>query len=136
MELAQRNAFAILSALASDLPCLVPDEVDAELCKGRDRYPSQFELYQAAIRNGLLAVVAFELGSVEHGHFLSLRNQRTSPHRNRGEDACIALALAMADSHVYLIDHRAQRRASSLLPARVRTLSDLPGWPPSGAATS
>ena len=136
VELAQRNAFSILSALAPELPCLVPDEVDAELRKGRDRYPAQFELYQKALRTGLLAVVAFELGSAEHRQFLSLRSQRTSPQRNRGEDACLALALAISDSFVYLADHRAQRRAGALLSARWRALADLPGWPPSEGATS
>lgn len=130
VELAIADAFALLDGLI-DLPCLVPDEVDAELEKGRGRHPVHFARYQAALQAGRLVVVSLVVGTPAHAEFLRLRATRTSPQRNRGEDACLALALTSTDDLVYLIDQRARNRALAMLPpARVRGLADLPGWPP------
>jgi predicted nucleic acid-binding protein len=135
IELAQRDAFALLSGLAGDLPCFVPDEVDAELQRGKARHTDHFARYQQALSDRLLLVVGLELGSPEHQEFLRLRVSRTSPQRNRGEDACLALALTWVDSFVYLIDPRARNRATRLVPVQLRSLEDLPGWPPSAASS-
>jgi len=78
VELAQADAFSLLGGLAPDVPCLEPDEVDAELQKGKTNHPVDFGRYQDAISDGRLAVLPVTVGSPEHAEFLKLRATRTS----------------------------------------------------------
>ena len=121
VELARRDRFELLRA--RDSPRLVPDIVDEELRKGRDKHPEHHARYAKAVAEGLISVVALSPGEAAYAEYLRLRSARTSPARNRGEDACVALAITQPGSIVLTNDDRGARRARVELgdPARVRT---------------
>ena len=109
VRLAQEDAFERLRATPE--PRLVPDEVDEELRNGAHAHPEHAARYEAAKAAGLLRVHDILEGSAARAHFLRLRSTRTSPMRNRGEDACVALALTLPDSFLYMEDGSGTRRA-------------------------
>jgi predicted nucleic acid-binding protein len=119
--LAQRDAFGALAPAAE--PRYVPDAVDEELAKGAARHPEHHARYVAAKRAGLLHVQELAVGSTAYAEFLRLRAARTSPARNRGEDACVALALTLPGSILYVDDERAANRARDELQDVARVLS-------------
>jgi len=123
--LAQHDDFAALAV--ADEPRYVPDIVDEELAKGAPRHPAHYARYTAAKASGLLRVEELVVGSVAYAEFLRLRAARTSPSRNRGEDACVALALTLPGSCLYIDDERAANRAREELgdPARVLSSAEL-----------
>ena len=126
--LAQRDELGLLAGL--DEPRLVPDIVDEELCAGAQKHRTHYERYSSAKASGLLQVMPLAIGSDAYGEFIRLRSSRTSPGRNRGEDACVALALTLPDSHLYLDDARAASRARDELgnPERVRSSAWILGY--------
>ncbi len=125
VTLAQRNDFDMLRSAPT--PRLVPEEVDAEMRRGASKYPSQYAAYAGALRSGLLTIVPFAVGSPEFTAFQNLRSSRTNPRKNRGEDACIALASCRPGTVIYIDDESAARKARNTLgdPTRVRSLSVL-----------
>jgi hypothetical protein len=133
--LAQRDAFSVLAEL--DAPRLVPDIVDEELCAGAQNHPTHYERYSIAKTSGLLQVTPLAIGSDAYAKFIRLRASRTSPGRNRGEDACVALALTLPGSHLYIDDVRAANRARDELmdPERVRSSAQMLGPNPGPRAS-
>lgn len=119
VELAQRDRFELLRALGE--PRLVPDIVDDELRKGKAKHPEHFGRYEQALAAGLISVVPLRPGEAAYAEYLRLRSPRTSPARNRGEDACVALAITWPGAIVYTNDDRGTTRARAELgdPARV-----------------
>ena len=120
VELARQGRFELLRVLGE--PRLVPDIVDAELGSGKDRHPEHHARYARALAEGLMSVVAMQPGESAYDEYLRLRLARTSPARNRGEDACVALAITLPGSIVFTNDDRGAKRARIELgdPARVR----------------
>jgi hypothetical protein len=125
--LAQRDDFAALTL--ADEPRYVPDVVDDELGAGAARHPEHHARYVAAKADGLVLVEELGVGSAVYAAYLRLRASRTSPARNRGEDACVALALTLPGSILYMDDARAANRARDELgdPARVLSSAELLG---------
>ena len=118
VELAQTDRLEELRALPT--PRIVPDIVDEEMQQGRVRYPEKYARYAAALANGLLEVRVL-LGAPAYDEYLRLRRTRTSPGHNRGEDACIALAITIPGSVVYTNETRVAKACLELGdPARVR----------------
>ncbi len=121
VELAKMDAFALLGGFTA----------------AETRHPTHFARYRAAITSNLLKVVPIVAGDPVHVEFMRLRASRTSPQRNRGEDACIALTLVVNGSLVYVKDNRSENKAVKELGAtRVRGLTDVPGWPPAPPAST
>jgi len=123
--LAQRDSFSVLARLA--LPAIVPDIIETEeILPAAAKHPEHVQRYQLAKQSGLFRLEPL-LGAA-YGDYLRLRKRRSSPARNRGEDACVALALLYPGSVIYLDDDRGANRARDELgdPARVKTSADLP----------
>jgi predicted nucleic acid-binding protein len=121
VTLAHRDAFATLSSLAG--PALVPDIVDDELSGGAKKHPVDHGRYQAARDAGLFRIEPLKIGTAAYAEYLRLRKLRVSPARNRGEDACIALALTLPGSHIYVDDSSAANRARTELKDPTRIVS-------------
>lgn len=121
VELAGQDRFQLLHGIAGSR--LVPDIVDGELAAGQARHPQQFARYMQAVAEGLVTVVPIQPGTQAYAEYLRLRSTRTNPARNRGEDACVALALTLPGSIVLVNDHRGASRARTELgdATRVRT---------------
>jgi predicted nucleic acid-binding protein len=119
VELARQDGFELLRALGE--PRLVPDVVDEELRSGKHKHPEHHARYAQAIAAGLISVVRLQPGEVAYAEYLRLRSTRTSPARNRGEDACVALAITSPENIVFTNDDRgaARARAEPGEPARV-----------------
>lgn len=125
VNLAHGDRFGALARLSSDR--VVTDIVDGELLSGRSRHPVDVERYDAAKSGGLLRVEEIVVGSAAYGEYLRLRARRVNPVRNRGEDSCIALALTVPESVVFVDDQHAAKRAREELGAaeRVRHSAEL-----------
>lgn len=121
VELAQSDRLEELRVL--DEPRLVPDIVDEEMQKGQVKYADQYARYAAAVASvasGLLEVRVL-VGTPAYSEYLRLRRTRTSPGHNRGEDACIALAIIIPGSVVYTNETKVAKARSELGdPSRVR----------------
>lgn len=118
VELAQTDRLEELRVLPT--PRVVPDIVDEEMQQGKARYPEQYARYAAALANGVLEVRVL-LGTTAYDEYLQLRRIRTSPAHNRGEDACVALAITIPGSVVYTNETRVAKACLALGdPARVR----------------
>lgn len=109
VELAGQDRFQLLHGMAGSR--LVPDIVDGELAAGQAKHPQQFARYTQAVAEGLITIVPIQPGSQAYAEYLRLRSTRKSPARNRGEDACVALALTLPGSIVLVNDHRGAARA-------------------------
>ena len=119
VELAQNDRLEELRVL--DEPRLVPDIVDDEMQKGQVKYAVQYARYAAAVASGLLEVRVL-IGTLAYDEYLRLRRTRTSPGHNRGEDACIALAITVPGSVVYTNETRVAKAKTELgAPSRVRS---------------
>lgn len=118
VELAQNDRLDALRALGE--PRLVPDIVDEEMQKGKVKYADQYARYAAAVASGLVEVCAL-IGTAAYDEYLRLRKTRTSPGHNRGEDACVALAITIPGSVVYTNETKIAKAKSELGdPSRVR----------------
>jgi len=111
VELAQSDRLEELRVLNE--PRLVPDIVDEEMQKGQVKYADQYARYAAAVASGLLEVRVL-VGTPAYGEYLRLRKSRTSPGHNRGEDACIALAITIPGSVVYTNETKVAKARSEL----------------------
>ena len=111
VELAQGDRLGELRVL--DEPRLVPDIVDEEMQKGQIKYADQYARYVAAVASGLLEIRVL-VGTPAYGEYLRLRRARTSPGHNRGEDACIALAITIPGSVVYTNETKVAKARSEL----------------------
>ena len=94
-------------------PRIVPDVVDEEMQKGQVKYNDQYARYVAAVASGLLEIRVL-VGTPAYGEYLRLRRTRTSPGHNRGEDACVALAITIPGSVVYTNETRVAKARSEL----------------------
>ncbi len=121
VELAGHDRFELLRGI--DAPRLVPDIVDAELMAGQAKHPVQHARYAQAIAAGLITIEPLLPGGPAYTAYLRLRATRTSPARNRGEDACVALALTLPGSIVFTNDHRGASRARTELGDSTRVRS-------------
>jgi predicted nucleic acid-binding protein len=121
VALAEQDRFELLRGI--DEPRLVPDIVDEELALGQAKHPEHYARYAQAIAAGLITVAPIRPGERAYDEYLRLRSTRTSPARNRGEDACVALALALAGSVVFTNDHRGASRARTELGDSTRARS-------------
>lgn len=92
VELAQSDRLEELRALHE--PRLVPDIVNEEMQTGQVKYADQYARYVAAVASGLLEIRVL-VGTPAYGEYLRLRRTRSSPGHNRGEDACVALAITI-----------------------------------------
>jgi len=124
VTLCQRGELKALSK--GPYPFWVPEQVDDELTAYPDKYPEQLRQYEEAKAQGHIIVIELPLGSKEHSEYLRLRRARVNPARNRGEDACVAVALIRTDSLVCTGDTQGANRAKQELgSSRVRTREDL-----------
>jgi hypothetical protein len=125
VSLCQRQALGKLALLPG--PWLVPQLVEEEVTSHEHKYPDQVRQYQEALKAGVLQVAPMPPGSHEEQEFMRLRSKRSSPQRNRGDDACVALAMSLPGSTLWTGDHKAAARARVELgePARVRTREEL-----------
>jgi hypothetical protein len=107
-------------------PFWVPEQVDDELTAHPGKYPVQQQQYEEAKAQGLLVVIELPYGSAEYTEYSRLRTTRVNPVRNRGEDACVAVALVRTSTLVCTGDiqgaHRARQELGS---SRVRSQEDL-----------
>ena len=125
VTLCQRGA---LEALArGNPPFWVPEQVDDELTARPDKYPAQVQQYEAAKAQGLIVVMPVTPGSPEYSEYDRLRRKRGNVARNRGEDACVALALIHPGTLVCTGDANGLNRATMELggAARVKNREEL-----------
>lgn len=107
-------------------PFWVPEQVDDELTAHPDKYPVQQQQYEEAKAQGLLVVIELPYGSAEYTEYARLRKVRVNPARNRGEDACVAVALIRTNTLVCTGDNQGIHRAKQELgDHRVRSREDL-----------
>ena len=66
---------------------------------------------------------ALAIDSPAYAEYIRLRQRRTSPRKNRGEDSCVALALVTPGSVVYLDDGGGTRMALRELGSHARVMS-------------
>ena len=111
VELAQSDQLEELRVLHE--PRLVPDIVDEEMQQGQVKYADQYARYVAAVASGLLEIRVL-VGTPAYGEYLRLRRTRTSPGHNRGEDACVALAITIPGSVVYTNETKVTKARSEL----------------------
>lgn len=121
VELAGLDRLQLLETLPG--PRLVPDIVDGELAAGKAKHPEQHARYARAVSDGLVQVVRILPGEQAYAEYLRIRSTRSSPMRNRGEDACVALALTLPGSIVLVNDHRGAAKARTELGDATRVLS-------------